>query len=128
MSDPDTHSRAALIRQMYAASDSGDVEGLLERLDDDIVLVFSNSEPVHGKEAVKSTAGQVTTKLKGVRHEIHELWSAAEDADVIIARMTVHYTRFDGTTVSLPCCNVYRMKGDLIGEYRVYMDITPVFA
>ena len=128
MSNPDTHSRVALIRQMYAASDSGNVEGLLERLSDEIVLVFGNSEPVHGKEAVKSTASQVTTRLKGVRHEIHDIWHAAEDADVLVARMTVHYTRLDGTIVSLPCCNVYRMNGDLIVDYRVYMDVNPVFA
>ncbi|MEA2564875.1 MAG: hypothetical protein QOD49_52, partial [Actinomycetota bacterium] len=62
------------------------------------------------------------------RHEIHDIWHAAEDADVLIARMTVHYTRLDGSSIGLPCCNIFRMRGDLIADYRVYMDINPVFA
>jgi len=128
MAKVDTQSRATMIRNMYAASDSGDIDGVLGLLTEDVVLVFGNADVVHGKAAVEAQARQVTSKLKGVRHEIHDIWHAAEDADVIIARMTVHYCRLDGTIVSLPCCNIYRMSGDLIADYRIYMDVNPVFA
>jgi ketosteroid isomerase-like protein len=128
MEKADNQSRATMIRTMYAASDSGDIDGLLSLLADDVVLAFGNADVVHGKAAVEAQARQVTSKLKGVRHEIHDIWHAAEDADVIIARMTVHYSRLDGTIVSLPCCNIYRMSGDLIADYRIYMDVNPVFA
>jgi ketosteroid isomerase-like protein len=128
MSKTDTPSRAGMIRAMFAASDGGDIEGLLSFLTDDVVLVFGNADAVHGKAAVAAQASQVTSRLKGVRHEIHDIWQAAEDADVIIARMTVHYSRLDGIVVSLPCCNIFRMSGDLIADYRIYMDVNPVFA
>jgi ketosteroid isomerase-like protein len=42
--------------------------------------------------------------------------------------MTVHYTRADGHTVSLPCCNVLRFTEGRVSDYRVFMDMAPVFA
>ena len=36
-------------------------------------------------------------------------------------------TRLDGSVVSVPCCNVFRLDGGLIAQYRVYIDIGPVF-
>jgi hypothetical protein len=41
--------------------------------------------------------------------------------------MTVHYRRLDGTSIWLPCCNIFRYSGALIADYRVYMDIAPVY-
>ena len=117
-----------MIRAMFTASDSGNIDGLLNFLTDDVVLVFGNADPVRGKAAVEAQARQVTSRLKGVRHEIHDIWQTGENADVVIARMTVHYSRLDGSIVSLPCCNIFRMSGGLIADYRIYMDVNPVFA
>jgi ketosteroid isomerase-like protein len=128
MSMTDTQSRAGMIRTMFAASDSGNIDGLLSFLTDDVVLVFGNAAAVRGKAAVEAQARQVTSRLKGVRHEIHDIWHAGNNADIVIARMTVHYTRLDASTVSLPCCNIFRLSGDLIADYRIYMDVNPVFA
>jgi len=121
-------SHDGVIRTMFAASDSGDVAAMLRFLTDDVVLVFGNAEPIHGKTAVEALFRQVTSRLRSVRHEIHDIWQASEDARVSIARMTVHYTRLDGSVVSLPCCNIFCVSGDLIADYRVYMDVNPVFA
>ena len=128
MSKTDTTSRESMIRTMFAASDSGDTEAMLGFLTDDVVLVFGNADAVHGKAAVDALSRQVKSRLSSVRHEIHDIWQANEDAHVFIARMTVHYSRLDGAVVSLPCCNIFRMRADLIAEYRVYMDVNPVFA
>jgi len=40
----------------------------------------------------------------------------------------VHYTRHDSRVVTLPCCNVFRLRDGLIAEYRSYIDATPVYA
>jgi len=128
MSKTNTESRAGMIRTMFAASDTGNIDGLLSFLTDDVVLVFGNAAAVRGKAAVEAQARQVTSRLKGVRHEIHDIWHAGNNADIVIARMTVHYARLDASTVSLPCCNIFRLSGDLIADYRIYMDVSPVFA
>lgn len=117
-----------MIRTMFAAGDSGNIDRLLSFLTDDVVLVFGNTDAVRGKAAVEAQARQVTSRLKGVRHEIHDVWQVGENADVVIARMTVHYDRLDGSTVSVPCCNIFRLRGDLVADYRIYIDVNPVFA
>ena len=42
--------------------------------------------------------------------------------------MTVHYERLDGQRLSLPCANIFRLRDGLIADYRIFMDINPVFA
>ena len=53
------------------------------------------------------------------------MWS---DVDAVIVELKVHYTRLDGTELTLPCCNVFRLRDGAVADYRVYMDITPVYA
>jgi ketosteroid isomerase-like protein len=126
MTQTNTQPRADMIREMFAAGDRGDTDRLLSFLTDDVVLVFGNAEPV-GRGGIKEQWGQIMSTLKGIRHEIHDIWHAAEDPDVLIARMTVHYSKLDGSVVSVPCVNVFRLKGDLVADYRIYIDVSPVF-
>jgi uncharacterized protein (TIGR02246 family) len=128
MTHTETRSRASIIRAHFAANDSGDIEAMASFFTDDVVLVFGNLDPIEGKKAVEEYARQFFPTLKGMRHEIHDIWHAAEDADVVISRMTVHYTKLDGGVVSLPCVNVFRVRGDLIADDRIHMDISPLFA
>jgi len=40
----------------------------------------------------------------------------------------VTYTRHDGTNLTLPFVNVFAMRGDLIQDYLIYIDATPLYA
>jgi hypothetical protein len=40
----------------------------------------------------------------------------------------VTYERHDGTRLTLPCVNVFRLRQGLIADYRVYMDINPLLS
>ena len=124
----DTQSQEAVIRSLFAAVDRRDGDAVLGFLTADVVLVFGNNDPMEGKARFEEAQRSFASLIGGLRHEIHDIWHAVEDSDVVIARMTVHYTRLDATGVSVPCCNIFRMSGDLVAEYRVYMDINPVFA
>ena len=50
------------------------------------------------------------------------------DGDLVAVEFDVHYTRHDGQVVTIPCCNVFRLRDGLIAEYRSYVDATPVYA
>lgn len=112
---------------LFAAIDRGDIRAAVGYMHEDVVLWFGNLDPVHGRDAIESLNVEFTSQLRGVRHELHDVWTPAGEGDVRIVRMTVHYTRLDGDVVSLPCCNVYRLRDGAIVEYRVYMDAGPVF-
>ena len=38
------------------------------------------------------------------------------------------YTRKDGATVTVPVVTIYRASGELIDDYRVFIDLAPLFA
>ena len=38
------------------------------------------------------------------------------------------YTRKDSSTVSLPVVTIYRGDGEQIDDYRIFMDVAPLFA
>jgi ketosteroid isomerase-like protein len=124
----ETQSHEAVIRSLFAAVDRRDGDAVLDLLADDVVLVFGNNDPIQGKAQFAEAQRNFGSLIGGLRHEIQDIWHAVEDARVVIASMTVHYTRLDGTGVSLPCCNVFRLSEDRVVDYRVYMDINPVFA
>jgi ketosteroid isomerase-like protein len=122
------HSQDVDLAAMFAALDRGDLEAMLASLHDDVVVRLGNQPPIHGLAAFKDLHTELTASLGGVRHELHDVWTATEDAAIRVARMTVHYTRLDGQVVSVPCCNVFRVRDGAISEYDVFLDVTPVFA
>ena len=124
----DVASHRQAITSVLAAIDAGEIAAATRHLCDDVTVLFGNFEPLIGAAAFTQLFAQFTCSLQAVRHEIHDIWPAANDLDVLIATLTAHYTRTDGRRVSLPCCNVFRMSGGLIAEYRVYMDISPALA
>ena len=64
--------------------------------------------------------------IGGLHHDIVEQW---EQGRATIVEGLVTYTRQDGLDVSVPVVTIYRTNGDdLIADYRIYGDLTPVFA
>ena len=118
--------RRAVIMDVFATMDAGDVDAMVAHMTDDVSTQFGNQPEVFGKTAFRELFKQVGGAIKGLHHEVLDLWHAVEDFDVWLARLNVSYQLLDGSTVTLPCCNVFRMRGDLICDYRVYMDIGPV--
>ena len=92
---------------------------------DDVALRLGNAKPIKGKPAFVEAVNAFLGSIAGVRHEILAVYS---DGDAAIAEFDVHYTRHDGNVVTLPCCNVFRLRDGLIAEYRSYIDATPVYA
>jgi ketosteroid isomerase-like protein len=122
----DAALRQRVVRAMFDALDDGDIEQMVRYMTDDVVTTFGNFPELNGKSSFHSMFRDVALSVSTVRHDIHNLWQIESDPDVIVARMTVTYTRHDGQTISLPCCNVFRMRADLVSHYAVYMDISPV--
>ena len=62
-----------------------------------------------------------------LRDQLSRVFAIYRDGDAAIVEFDVHYTRHDGDVVTLPCCNVFRLRDGLIAEYRSYIDATPVY-
>jgi ketosteroid isomerase-like protein len=120
ISSPGDHARA-----IFAAFDAQDVTALAAFMTDDVRLRLGNADIVEGKSAFVEAVNAFLGSVAGFRHEILDVW---RDADALIVRMDVHYKRLDGQALTLPCCNVLRLRDGAVADYRTYMDATPVYA
>lgn len=110
---------------MFAMFDAKDVSGLADFMTEDVRLRLGNAGMVQGKSAFVAAVNAFLGSVAGFRHQVLNVWS---DGDALIAEFDVHYTRLDGHEVTVPCCNVFRLRDDLVAEYRSYIDATPVYA
>jgi ketosteroid isomerase-like protein len=122
----DAVTRQRLVRAMFDALDDGDIEQMVRYMTSDVEIAFGNFPEFNGKAGFHMMFRDVAQSVSTIRHDIHDLWQVEHDPDVLVARVTVTYTRHDGRTIRLPCCNVFRMRANLVSHYSVYMDISPV--
>ena len=50
-----------------------------------------------------------------------------DTGDAVVAEAEVTYARKDGSTVTLPVVTSYRPAGPPISDYRIFMDVAPLF-
>lgn len=110
---------------LFADIDSMQPDRFAAHLADDVRFRFGNADPVHGRDAVRDVWAGFCETVDGVSHEIVEQF---ESGNATIAESNVTYTKKDGSTVTVPVVTIYRADGDLIDDYRVFVDLAPLFA
>ncbi len=111
--------------RMFAVADTLDVDNYVTYLAPDVYFRFGNAEPLTGRDAVRDAVGHFFTTIKGLQHTIVQEW---HDGDTIIQQLDVTYTRLDGNKVTLPAVNILRLDNDTVADYRIYVDLAPVYA
>jgi ketosteroid isomerase-like protein len=116
-----------LIRRLFASVDAGDVERVVGCVTDGVKFRFGSAEPISGKTALRAASREFASSIAGVRHEIIDAWQP--ESGTVVVELRVTYQRHDGVELTLPCCNIFRLSGTgLVDDYRIYMDVNPVFA
>lgn len=101
-----------------------DTEAFLGFLEDDARFRFGNAPAVIGKEAIRDTIDGFFASIRGLKHSIVETWFQGQ---AVICQGQVTYTRTDGSEVTIPFVNIWRMRNSRIGEYLIYIDINPLW-
>jgi phospholipase/carboxylesterase len=111
---------------MFADIDRMDAGAWAGYLSEDVTFRFGNEQPLLGREAARDALAAFYDTIDGVSHEFREAW---EVEGTTIVESNVTYTRKDGNAVTVPIVTIYRLADDgLIGDYRIYADVAPVFA
>jgi hypothetical protein len=110
---------------LFEDIDSMEPDRFAQHLSDDVSFRFGNSDPVIGRDAVRDTWAGFCDAIAGVSHEVIEQW---DEGPATIVESTVTYTRKDASTISLPVVTIYRGAGEQIDDYRIFMDVAPLFA
>ena len=110
---------------LHKTIDGMDPEGFASYIKEDGQFRFGNMEPVVGRKAIEDAVRYFWTTIKGSQHKIVNAW---RNDDFITWQGEVLYTRLDEKQVTVKFVNIFRMEGDKIAEYLIYIDNSPVYA
>ncbi|MDH3589134.1 MAG: nuclear transport factor 2 family protein [Gammaproteobacteria bacterium] len=113
------------ITDLFASIDRRDAEGFSGFLTEDARFSFGNQPPVEGRAAVRDAVGAFFDSIAGLEHRVERVWEYGES---VVCHGEVSYQRLDGGRVTLPFADIFYMQDNLISDYRIYMDVTPLFA
>jgi hypothetical protein len=111
---------------MFAAVDSREPEKVADFVTDDVAFRFASAAPTVGKPALVEASREFSAAIAGIGHQIVRLWEP--EPDTVVVELRVTYLRHDGIELTLPCCNIFGLRDGRVADYRIYMDVNPVFA
>lgn len=85
---------------------------------------FGNFPAVVGRTNIAQTVDNFFNSISGLKHTIQDIISSG---DKVAITGQVTYTRQDGSTLTVPFCNVFTLKGEEIHQYDIYIDISPLY-
>jgi ketosteroid isomerase-like protein len=118
------------VADLFGAVDRMDVAPVVNAFTEDGTFRLGNGETAIGRQQVEQSVSAFFSMIGGVSHELTGVWLGSwSGGEVISVEAEVTYTRKDGTQIQpLPVTSTLRMEGDRIKDYRIFMDISPLFA
>jgi len=113
------------LEEIYTKIDAKDSDGFAEYIKQDGEFRFGNMEAVKGRKAIADAVAYFFTSIGGSKHKIVNAW---RNGDWITWQGEVLYTRLDGNQVNINFVNIFKMEGDMIAEYLIYIDNSPLYA
>ena len=112
------------IPELFKSIDNKDMEGFLAFLDEDVFFRFGNMPGIQGRDNVRTAIQGFNDSIAGLYHEIDEIFGEKE---ILACNGTVTYIRQDTSKMNVPFANVFKLKGDRIKEYNIYVDISELY-
>lgn len=113
----------AWVSKLFASIDAMDPDTFVSFVTDDAAFRYGSTPPVEGKPAIREYVAGFFSMFKALGHTLEGTWT---HPDAVFVQGQVHYTNHDGSTLSLPFLNCFKMQGELIQEYLIYIDPTPL--
>lgn len=113
------------IQELFSAVDQMNADKFVTYLSEDAQFKFGNAAVVKGRDNIRKAVSDFFGTIKGLHHRILNVWNPG---DSVISEIEVTYTRKDGKKVVVPCMNLFTMKGKKIRDYRIFIDISPVYS
>jgi len=118
-------ANSQLVRRMFEAGESMNVNNFAKFYADDAHYQFGNFPVTYGPQGIINGSAGFLSKVKKVVHHIENIWEV--DNETLVVEMTVTYDRHDGKSFTLPCCDTIRIRDGKVKSLKIFMDITPVF-
>jgi len=112
------------IKELFRVIDKMDTPGFTAYLTDNVYFRFGNMPALEGRNNVSELIQGFYDSIKALSHDVDNIW---ESGEMVFCNGTVHYTRHDSTTLSVPFANIFKMVGDRVGEYLIYVDTSELY-
>jgi ketosteroid isomerase-like protein len=113
------------VAAIFADIDAFDPDKFVAHLTPDAKFRFANADPVTGRDAVREAVAGFFSSIDGLTHHILTVY---ESGETVIAQIDVEYRRKDGKSVTVPNADILIFDGDLVRDWQIYIDVTPVYA
>jgi ketosteroid isomerase-like protein len=118
---------AQWVHNYFQTVDTLDANAIAAHFTEDGKFRFSNQPPAIGKQAIRDALAQFFSTIEAMHHENTGLW-LGDDGNSAVYEVDVTYTRKDGTQITLPCASILRSRDDKVYDFRMNMDISPVYS
>ncbi|MEM8947377.1 MAG: nuclear transport factor 2 family protein [Planctomycetota bacterium] len=109
----------SFLESFSPAIDTMVTDNVIDFLTEECMLQAGNAERIFGKSAIRAVFDNLYGTIQTIHHQIDDHFSVGDKA---VYRGTVTYTRRDGSTLTVPFCDVFRIKDEKICEYFIYID------
>ena len=110
---------------VFAALDSKDTEAFVGYLTEDAAFRFGSAPTVRGRDAIRAAVDGFFGTIKACSHQVT---NTLADGSTVVCEGEVTYRRLDDTEITLPFTDVFEYDNDLISHYKIYIDISPLYA
>ena len=111
-------------KKLFASIDAMDTESFLSFIHKDATFRFGSTPAVSGHAEISVAVEGFFSSFAALQHDLQRVIT---DGDAVACEGEVTYTSHDGSKITLPFVNVFEIDGELILQYRVYIDIAPLF-
>jgi ketosteroid isomerase-like protein len=113
------------LKDLYSTIDAKDLDGFVDALSEDVVVVFANNPPAVGKDQVRAAIGGFFGTIESMSHNFLNVFV---DGETTLLEADIDYGRLDGQHVHVPCLSVLHRDGEHVDQLRIFADLAPVFA
>ncbi|MFN3821472.1 MAG: nuclear transport factor 2 family protein [bacterium] len=113
------------IEELFNTIDRMDTPKFVQFLSPDGSFRFGNFPAVIGRADIAQTVENFFNSISGLKHTLQDVISSG---DKMVVTGQVTYTRKDGSTLTVPFCNVFTLRGEEIYQYDIYIDISSLYS
>jgi hypothetical protein len=113
------------LSELFSAIDGKDTEKFLGFLTEDASFRFGSAPEICGHAAIRDGVNGFFDTIASSKHQLDRV---IIDGTTLVCEGSVTYRRLDDREVTAPFVDIFEYTGDLISEYKIYIDISAVYA
>lgn len=110
---------------LFAAIDNCAADAFVEFLTKDASFRFGSAPAMTGRAEIARGVGAFFKTIAACKHRVAK---TIVSGNTMVCEGAVTYRRHDDSEVTVPFVDVFEIDGDLISDYKIYIDTTPLFA